>query len=119
MTALVEGGEKFYFTWEEAGQAVGPNKSYTTTCSGKAPTGALFVNQLNASYAPITLTGSNAGYVSLPTGDVFDTAISHSGPAINGTGFVALVDNSNHYTVYNLSLVIPHMVAGPAIFQSG
>lgn len=42
-----------------------------------------------------------------------------TGPAINGTGFVALVDSADTYTVANLSLVIPHMVAGPAIFQAG
>ena len=38
MSQLVYGGEKIYFTWEEPGQYVGPNKSYITTNSGKKPT---------------------------------------------------------------------------------
>lgn len=42
--------------------------------------------------------------------------LSDTGPAINGTGFVALVDSADHYTVANLSLVIPHMVAGVGSF---
>lgn len=40
------------------------------------------------------------------------TLETDTGPAINGTGFVALVDSADAYTVANLSLVIPHMVAG-------
>ncbi|KAK9896246.1 hypothetical protein P389DRAFT_76656 [Cystobasidium minutum MCA 4210] len=119
ITQLVNTGETIYFSWEDPGKKVGPDLSYTTSKNGGTPTHALWVHQINATLAPLTITGPNSGYAKLPAGDVYDTEIAHTGPAINGTGFVALVDSADTYTVYNLSLVIPHMVAGPAIFQSG
>lgn len=40
-------------------------------------------------------------------------------PAINGTMFVALVDKKVPLTAFNLSMVNPHVVAGPALYQAG
>lgn len=54
------------------------------------------------------------GMFLVPKSDDYHNHTAHigTGPAINGTGFVALVDSADTYTVANLSLVIPHMVAG-------
>lgn len=118
-TALINPGDTIYFSWEEPGKHVGPNNSYTTVCSGKQPTHAIWVSNLNATLAELTLTGNNTAYAVLPGAPVYNTSLTDTGPAINGTNFVALVDSADYYTPYNLSLVVPHMVAGPAIFQSG
>lgn len=90
---LVHPNETFYFDWTPAGEKVGPNKSYTTVSpGGSTPKYALWVHQLNASYSPLTLTSETSGYAKLPSGPVFNTNIAKTGPAINGTGFVALTN---------------------------
>lgn len=76
ITQLVSPGETIYFSWEDPGKKVGPDLSYTTANSGKKPTHALWLQQLNATYTPITLTGSNSGYAKLPTARVYDTEIT-------------------------------------------
>lgn len=101
------------------GKQVGPDKAYITVNSGKKPTHAIWVSNLNATLAELTLTSEYSGYAVLPGAPVYNTSLTDTGPAISGTNFVALIDAPDYYTPYNLSLVIPHMVAGPAIFQSG
>lgn len=76
VTQLVNVGETIYFSWEDPGKKVGPDLSYTTSKNGGTPTHALWVHQINATLAPLTLTGPNSGYAKLPGGDVFDTSIA-------------------------------------------
>lgn len=76
ITQLVNVGETIYFSWEDPGKKVGPDLSYTTSKNGGTPTHALWVHQINATLAPLTLTGPNSGYAKLPGGDVYDTAIA-------------------------------------------
>jgi hypothetical protein len=40
-------------------------------------------------------------------------------PIVNGTVFVMLVDTDLFVTPYNMSLLNDHVVAGPAVYQSG
>ena len=117
---LAQNNQTVYFDWTPAGEALGPNKSYTTVSpGGDVPRFALFTHQLNATYAPLTLTSNTSGYATLPSGPVFNTTISpFAYPAISGTGFVALTSDNPVLTSYNFSLVLPSMVAGPAIFQA-
>lgn len=140
ISRLITAGDKVEFSWIPAGEKIGPNNSYTTVSpGGSTPKYALWAHQLNATYAPLTLTSETTGYAYLPKGDVYDTEISMTGPAINGTGeefpleldfgytdllplftgFVALVNDNPFLTPYNLSLILPHMVAGPAVFVAG
>jgi hypothetical protein len=76
ITQRVTPGEKIYFTWEEPGKKVGPDLAYITTKNGGTPTHAIWVHQLNATTAPITVTGNNTGYAYLPGAPVFNTSIA-------------------------------------------
>lgn len=76
ITQLVNVGETIYFSWEDPGKKVGPDLSYTTSKNGGTPTHALWVHQINATLAPLTITGPNSGYAKLPGGDVYDTDIA-------------------------------------------
>ena len=105
--------------WENPGKSVGPDQSYTTAKLGGQAKYALFQQSYNISYAPITFTGDNEGTAVIPKAVIFDTDIAKTGTAFNGTGFVAVVDSNPHLTNYNSSLILPHMVAGPAIIQFG
>jgi Ferritin-like domain len=109
-------GRKVEFAWENPGKAVGPNDTYTTANGGeaKSPKFVIWVSQLNATYTPLTLTGSNAGYTIQPNGSVFATD-----PIVNGTMFVALTSTDLYVTPFNLSMVNPFTFAGPALYQSG
>lgn len=118
-TALVQDNEKIHFKWENPGKAVGPDLSYTTVKTGKTAKYAMFLQSYNASFVPLTITGENEGYAAYPSIPVFDTPLTYSGNAINGTSFIAIVDEKLDLTPYNLTLITKHMVAGPAIFQSG
>jgi hypothetical protein len=94
ISRLVTAGDKIEFSWIPAGEKIGPNNSYTTVSpGGSTPKYALWAHQLNATYAPLTLTSETTGYAYLPKGDVYNTEISKSGPAINGTGEDIMSDN--------------------------
>jgi hypothetical protein len=47
-------GREVYLSWENPGQAVGPNNSYVTATSAGAPEWVLWVSQLNITYSPLT-----------------------------------------------------------------
>jgi hypothetical protein len=40
-------------------------------------------------------------------------------PAVNGTMFIAITDSNLYLTLFDLTMVNPHVVAGPALYQSG
>ena len=107
-------GRQVFFEWEAPGQAVGPNNSYVTATSAGAPAYVVWVNQLNVTYSDLTLTAANQGYTFQP-----NTSTYQGDPAINGTMFVALTDANITYTAFNLSMINPHVVAGPALYQAG
>ncbi|EEQ91212.1 rds1 [Blastomyces dermatitidis ER-3] len=48
-----------------------------------------------------------------------DLSTYEGDPAINGTIFIALTDSNPFLTPFNLSLINPHVVAGPAVYQAG
>ncbi|MCJ1233741.1 hypothetical protein MMC14_001699 [Varicellaria rhodocarpa] len=107
-------GRKVFFSWETPGKAVGPNNSYITATSAGAPAFVIWVTQLNATYSPLTVTGPGVGSTFQP-----NTATYAGDPAINGTMFVALTDTNLTVTPFNLSMINPFVVAGPALYQAG
>lgn len=109
-------GRKVYFEWETPGKAVGPNNSYITSSEAGSPKFVAWVTQLNVTYSALTLNGSNstAGWTTQPNVSTY-----RGDPAINGTMFVAITDDNPFLTPFNLSLINPHVVAGPALYQSG
>ncbi|KAI9745768.1 MAG: hypothetical protein M4579_007637, partial [Chaenotheca gracillima] len=94
--------------------AVGPNKSYETTTSAGAPQFVAWVTQLNVTYSALTNISGNTGMALQPNVSTFA-----GDPAINGTMFVALTDANITLTPFNLSMINPHVVAGPALYQAG
>lgn len=120
--ALSYPGRKVYLEWQQPGQQVGPNNSYVTNTTAGAGKYVAWVSQLNVTYSPLTVTYSNPGngtvggrgYTVQPDLETFQ-----GDPAINGTIFIAITDADMYLSPFNLSLINPHVVAGPAIYQAG
>ena len=119
-TVPTEAGQNITFQWETPGQTVSYNDSYITSiggsiANGSQPAFAAFINQLNVTYAPLTVTSNNTGYTSQPGGSVFNNT---DDPNINATSLVALTDTDLYVTPYNLSLLNDHIFAW-GLYQSG
>ncbi|KAJ5160064.1 Protein rds1 [Penicillium canariense] len=118
--ALSFPGRQVALQWESAGKAVGPNDSYITTTQAKSAKYVVWVSQLNVTYTPLRVlnntnsTGLGYGYTIQPNLETYQ-----GNPAINGTMFIAITDSNPVLTPFNLSLINPHVVAGPAIYQAG
>jgi hypothetical protein len=69
---------------------------------------------LNATSVPYTSSGNNTGSCVIPGGYVFG-----DDPIINGTMFVALLQDPPFVTPYNLSKLNDFIVAGPAVAVLG
>lgn len=107
-------GRQVNFVWETPGKPVGPNNSYITSSSAGTPAYVAWVTQLNVTYSPLTLNGNTSGAAIQPSLETFA-----GDPAVNGTIFVAITDDDPFLTPFNLSLINPHVVAGPALYQAG
>ncbi|EJF65563.1 hypothetical protein DICSQDRAFT_51824 [Dichomitus squalens LYAD-421 SS1] len=94
--------------WENPGLPVGPNGSYTTNTSAGTPTYVAWISQLNTTYTALNVTGNNTG-----------TTVQPLCAPINGTMFVAITDSNIYVTPHNITQLDPHIVAGPAVYQSG
>lgn len=140
-TPLSQPGRQVNLVWEAPGKPVGPNNSYITTSSAKQPAFVAWVTQLNVTYTPLTqvgqITGRNgtingtANFAGVSSGSAEagmaysgvtqqpDTAVYLGDPAVNGTMFLAITDTDLYVTPYNLTMINPHVVAGPALYQAG
>jgi hypothetical protein len=117
--ALSFPGRQVALQWETAGKGVGPNNSYITSTQAKTGKYVAWVSQLNVTYTPLRVVNSTGnstgrGYTSQP-----DLETYQGDPAINGTLFIAITDDNPVLTPFNLSLINPHVVAGPAVYQAG
>ncbi|KZT58369.1 hypothetical protein CALCODRAFT_482464 [Calocera cornea HHB12733] len=117
-TALSYPGMKVTFEWEKPGKKVGPDDAYTTSSSAGEPKFAAWISQLNTTYTPLHAISEDSAYTYQPNGSVFDIQ-GYFDPLVNDTMFVLITDSDLHVTPYNLSLLNAHVVAGPAMFQSG
>ncbi|KAK4696759.1 hypothetical protein P7C70_g8321, partial [Phenoliferia sp. Uapishka_3] len=109
-------GRVINFSWEEPGKIVGYDDLYKTSTVAGAPKFAAFISQLNVTYAPLFNIVNNTGSVYQPG---FDDVVYPTDPQVNGTMFISLVDAEVNLTPYNISLILNHTVAGPALYQSG
>lgn len=109
-------GRPIYLSWGNAGEPIGPNKSYVTARSpvADAPRYAMFVNQLNATYVPLQNISGNSAVAIQP-----NTSTFAGDPTINGTSFIAITSQNLYVTPYNLSMINPYVYAGPALYSSG
>ncbi|KAE8165249.1 hypothetical protein BDV40DRAFT_286258 [Aspergillus tamarii] len=87
---------------------------YLTSTSAGDPKYVVWVTQLNVTYSPLEMTGDNRGSTIQP-----DVQAYARDPAVNGTMFIAITDSDPYLSPFNLSMINPHVVAGPALYQSG
>jgi len=113
-TPLSVPGRVIDLSWDLPGQPVGPNLSYVTTTQAGPPKFVAWVSQLNVTYSPLTVINSTAGTTIQPNATTLGGA-----PAINGTVFVAVTDTDLFVTPFNITMLNPHVVAGPQLYQSG
>ena len=73
-----------------------------------------WVTQLNVTYSELTLNGSRSGSTIQPNVETYA-----GDPAVNGTMFIAITDTNLYVTPFNITMINPHVVAGPALYQSG
>jgi hypothetical protein len=107
-------GKQVRFVWDTPGLPVGPNNSYVTDTKAGAPQFVAWVNQLNLTYTPLTITGENEGFTYQPAGEVYAGGAS----IVNDTMFIALTDANPYLTPFNLSMINPHVVA-LSVYQAG
>ncbi|EEH07482.1 conserved hypothetical protein [Histoplasma capsulatum G186AR] len=126
-------GRPVLLHWDAPDAPLGPNGSYVASSRAGPPAFVVWVTQLNVTYSPLTdvvgggLGGGNAssaGNVSNVSGGSGrtiqpDLSTYEGDPGINGTIFIAVTDTDLFLTPFNLSLINPHVVAGPAVYQAG
>ncbi|KAJ5558399.1 hypothetical protein N7535_008609 [Penicillium sp. DV-2018c] len=144
-TPLTSPGQQVLLQWDLPGKRIGPNNSYITNTSAGSPKFVVWVSQLNVTYTPLHIVnasnatgGSNSTKGANATHGNNGAAAANStlngirgftiqpdmdsyqgNPAFNGTIFVAITDSDPFLTPFNLSLINPHVVAGPAMYQAG
>jgi len=109
-------GRTIRLEWDTPGKSVGPNGSYVTVTNATEPKFVVWVSQYNATYTPLFNVSSNTGFTTQPNGTVYPNIPD---PIVNGTMFIAITDSNPFVTPHNLSLINTHVVAGPALYQSG
>ncbi|KAI9061753.1 Rds1 protein [Trametes sanguinea] len=125
--ALSKPGRVVHLSWENPGKPVGPNGSYTTTTSAGKPKERInrlmstaqyvaWISQLNTTYTDLTIVGKNTGFTYQPGEEIYG---DHTASVINGTMFIMVTDEDPYITPYNVSKLNEHVVAGPAVYQSG
>ncbi|KAI0369661.1 Rds1 protein [Pilatotrama ljubarskyi] len=103
-------------TWEDPGKPVGPNGAYNTSTSAGEAKYVAWVSQLNTTFTELMVLGNNSGSTVQPGGNIYG---DNTFPTINGTIFIMITDNSPYVTPFNLTMLNQHVVAGPAMYQSG
>ncbi|OSC97445.1 Rds1 protein [Trametes coccinea BRFM310] len=109
-------GRTLNLTWESPGMQVGPDGAYNTSTSAGEPKFVAWISQLNTTYTDLTIIGNNSGSTVQPGGEIFG---NDTFSTINGTIFVLVTDANPYVTPFNLTMLNQHVVAGPAMYQSG
>lgn len=107
-------GRQVQLSWDVPGKRVGPNLAYITNTTACAPKFVAWVSQLNVTYSALFNINGTTGTTIQPNATTLGGA-----PAINGTMFVALTDTDLFVTPFNITMLNPHIVAGPALYQAG
>ncbi|KAL5528296.1 hypothetical protein ACEPAF_7432 [Sanghuangporus sanghuang] len=122
-SGLSSPGQTVHFSFEAPGKAIGPNSCFVTvTNTTGSPRFAAWISQLNVTYTELAEvrvgSGDGTGTASTiqPGGTVFQ---GKDDPIVNGTMFIVLTDSDPFVTPFNVSELDAHVVAGPAIYQSG
>ncbi|KAL1689700.1 ferritin-like domain-containing protein [Schizophyllum commune] len=117
-------GRQVFLHWDAPGQNVSYDNSYVTETTAGEPKFAAWISQLNVTYTElvdVNLTARTASTYQ-PGGSLYnDTNPFGQDPfgVVNGTQFIVLTDTDLFVTPFNTSQMNPHVVAGPAMYQSG
>ncbi|KAJ7575501.1 Rds1 protein [Mycena floridula] len=109
-------GFQIDLTWEQPGKITGYNDSYMTNTSAGPAQFVAWISQLNTTYTPLFNINGTSGSTLQPNGTIFGNG---SAPLVNGTVFIAVTDSDTFVTPFNLTELNAHIVAGPAMYQSG
>ncbi|KAI0665908.1 Rds1 protein, partial [Trametes maxima] len=109
-------GSTVNLTWEAPGKQVGPNGAYNTSTSAGEGKYVAWISQLNTTYTDLTVLGNNTGSTVQPGSEIFGNGTFST---INGTIFIMITDDNPYVTPFNVSMLNEHIVAGPAVYQSG
>ncbi|KAF9473808.1 Rds1 protein [Pholiota conissans] len=109
-------GREVFFQWELPGKNVSYNNSYVTNTTAGTPRFVAWISQLNTTFTALRNVNGQSGSTFQPGGTVFG---GNSSPIVNGTMFVAITDANITLSPSNISMLNPHIVAGPALYQSG
>ncbi|SCZ90054.1 BZ3500_MvSof-1268-A1-R1_Chr1-3g01747 [Microbotryum saponariae] len=113
-------GRVIQFEWEAPGKVTGYDDKYRTATTAGPPKFAAFVSQLNVTYTDlvdIDLAKRTAA-TKQPGALEFPGANGRPGNSqVNETVFVVLTDSKPFLTPGNITLINPHVVAGPALFS--
>lgn len=111
-------GQQVTLNWEDKGKPVGPNGTYITDISpmAGAPKYAAWISQLNTTYTPLENIQGNSAVTFQPGNPIWEGA---QDPLVNGTMFVLITDEDLYVTPFNISRLNDHIIAGPAVYQSG
>jgi hypothetical protein len=114
-------GRPLQLKWENPGKLVGPNNSYVTNTTAGPARFVAWVNQVNTTYTPLTDIRVEGEWNYGTTYQPGNVTLGENGgiPIVNETAFVAVTDADVFVTPYNLTMINPHVVAGPALLSSG
>ncbi|KAI0793173.1 hypothetical protein C8Q75DRAFT_713281, partial [Abortiporus biennis] len=115
-TALTTPGQSVNLSWDLPGKQAGPDLAYNTTTLAGEPKFAAWISQLNVTYTPLTNVTNTSATTTQPDTQIYG---EDSIQTVNGTVFVLVTDSDLFLTPYNLSLIDPHVVAGPALYGAG
>ncbi|KAI0744232.1 Rds1 protein [Daedaleopsis nitida] len=105
-------------TWEDPGKQVGPDGAYNTSTSAGEGKYVAWISQLNTTYSDLTVLGNNTGSTIQPSSDCINGTIHYANTPW-WFRFIMITDDNPYVTPFNISMLNPHIVAGPAIYQSG
>ncbi|KAH9483520.1 Protein rds1 [Psilocybe cubensis] len=109
-------GREVFLTWDAPGQIVSYNNSYVTNTTAGAPAYVAWISQLNVTYTELFNIKGRSGQTIQPSGNVYG---DNTAPIVNGTMFIAVTDTNVPISPANVSMLNDHIVAGPALYQSG
>ncbi|KAK7463030.1 hypothetical protein VKT23_007613 [Stygiomarasmius scandens] len=117
VTALSFPGRELLLSWGSPGKVTGYDGRYTTNTTAGRAHFVGWISQLNnITYTPLTNVIGSRGRTIQPGGNIFGNGTA---PVINGTMYLVITDAEVFVTPANISMLNPHIVAGPAVYQSG
>ncbi|GJJ08378.1 hypothetical protein Clacol_002592 [Clathrus columnatus] len=116
-SSLTSPGREVRLSWRNAGEKIGPrNFNYTTVTNASDAKFAAWISQLNVTYTPLYDINDTMAATRQPNWTTIYPGLPTN--VVNGTVFVAVVDQDVFVTPFNLSILDSHILAGPALYMA-